>query len=119
MAGVFMDESAMSQLPHLDHCNNGIDNGMLITGSNFLLFAALLVVAVTGIGMDAIFCRSRAPVRMLVGAGAEAITYGCGGTRVAHRAHARMGVNLSRDFSINQLGAHLALAREKGIGGAR
>jgi NitT/TauT family transport system permease protein len=62
--------------------NNGIGNVMLIAGSNFdmpLVFAALLVVAVMGIGMYAIFALFEHHFTSWAVRGAEGIEHAMGG----------------------------------------
>lgn len=62
--------------------NNGIGNVMLIAGSNFnvpLVFAALLVVAVMGIGMYAIFALFERRFASWSTRGAGGIEYASGG----------------------------------------
>jgi NitT/TauT family transport system permease protein len=62
--------------------NNGIGNVMLIAGSNFnvpLVFAALLVVAVMGIGMYAIFALFERRFASWSTRGAGGIDYASGG----------------------------------------
>jgi NitT/TauT family transport system permease protein len=62
--------------------NNGIGNVMLIAGSNFnvpLVFAALLVVAVMGIGMYAIFALFERRFASWAVRGGESLEYATGG----------------------------------------